>query len=405
MSKEVAEKVLLNGLLPTAASQARLQNTLKAEIDWAQVTRRADFHQTTPLLRFNLARIGALDLLPVEVRREVDETSRLWAARHLAYLNETIQLAAALIDAGVPAVPLKGSALMLGGYYPQPGLRAALDIDLLVDPSQVGTAERIVEDRGYLEIPGRRNLRSRQRLANEKNHLWPRRGPTGLLLELHHRAFQFVRLEKDFGFSQIMEKAVRLESEPSQGVILPAPADLAFHLIHHSIVDLQSTHAILKTFADIFFIFEKHAQARADLHARARQYQLTGAVELAEKAVEILACGTDQNIETARRESETGLLFETALIESPEALADAARLFEYLDFSRHPLNRLGNLLSLVFTSRAHMDQLYGASALPGGYLNYLRRPFDLISRFNWAGLAPGNLRRVRRLRMLANRQD
>ena len=87
------------------------------------------------------------------------------------------RLVAMLAREGIEAIPLKGAALMLGGYYPQAGLRAATDIDLLVDPARVEEADRIIEAVGYAHLPGKRAARPRQRLANDLNHLWPRRGP------------------------------------------------------------------------------------------------------------------------------------------------------------------------------------------------------------------------------------
>ncbi len=394
MNWNTIDQFLLSCVLPTEASQTRLRRLVSersAEIDWSAVARRADFLQITPLLRFNLAQIGLLNSIPQEIRVVIDETSRVWAARHLAYVNETQRLIEALNAGGVPALPLKGAALMLGGYYPQAGLRTALDIDLLVDPDQIQLAEQIVQERGYAEIPGRKSLRPRQRLANERNHLWPRRGPGGLLLELHHRAFQFARLEKDFGFAEIFARA----NPP-----LPAESDLALHLIHHSMVDLQSTHAILRTLTDLHFIFERAPRSREELKDCAREFGFSRVIELADEALQMLSAGTIEEIDEWPNK-DVALLIDTALMQSPSALAEAARLFEYFDFSRSPLTRMGNLVSLVFTSRSHLAQLYGEPGTGNPYFNYLRRPFDLLRRFNWASLAPANLRRVSRLRKLA----
>ena len=97
-------------------------------------------------------------------------------------------------------------------------------------------------------------------------------------------------------------------------------------------------------------------------------------------------------------------MLETALCESPLELAETARLLEYFDFSRRPARKLANLLSLVFTSRSHLNQLYGGESGDSAVTSYLRRPFDLMKKFNWKSLQPKNLIRVRRLRRMAGKQ-
>jgi len=399
------DKLLLSCLLPTEASAARARALTEAQpVDWAAAVRRADFHHVAPLARFNLARAGMLDSLPEGSQGQLRGVSQTWAARHLAYVSEAARLVASLAREGVEAVPLKGAALMLGRYYPQAGLRAATDIDLLVDPARIGEADRIVEANGYAPLPGRRAARPRQRLANDVNHLWPRRGAGGIILELHHRAFQFARRERDFSFAELRRRATLEHSAAGTPLLLPSPSDLAFHLVHHTLVDLQTTRAILRTIADLHFIFARRPEARAEMQAQADEFGFGGAARLAGEVERLLATGTLAELDAAMKDRRTALLVETAFIEDALPLADAARLFEYFDFARRPFTKLGNLLSLLFTSREHLAQLYDSSgqgaARRGVYWHYLRRPFDLARKVNRAGLAPANLRRVWRLRRL-----
>jgi len=404
VSLDPNDKLLLSGLLPAEAGRERLRLLIGGNadgIDWISALRRADFHQTAALLRFNLAQAGLLDAVPPQLRSELDEVSRAWAARHLAYASETARLIAALNDAGVASLPLKGAALMLGDYYPRAGLRAALDIDLLVDPEQAGRAEQVAQNCGYAEIPGRRDLRPRQRLENERNHSWPRRGPGGLILELHHRAFHFAKGGRDLGFAELRARAVAHRSNDGGALLLPSPSDLAVHLIHHTMVDWQSPHAILRTVADLHFIFARAPQARAGMKERAREFGFAGAARLAERVLHLLEAATLAGLDEAANDREIALWLGTALMESPEALAEAARLFEYFDFSRRPVKKIGSLFSLLFTSRSHLEQIYGEPGNGSVYLNYLRRPFDLMKKFNWGSLSPATLRRVWRLRRMS----
>ncbi|MBS1790819.1 MAG: nucleotidyltransferase family protein [Acidobacteria bacterium] len=400
------DNLLLNGLLPTEASAARLRQLIASpsELDWTAAIRRSEFHSIASLLRFNLGRIGLLDEAPEVPREQLRASSQTWAARHLAYVNEAVRLIAALQAEGVTAIPLKGSALMLGGYYPQAGLRAALDIDLLVEPDSQEQADKIVAALGYEELPGRRSVRQRQRLANELNHLWPRRGPNGLILELHRRAFQFARHERDFTFAEVHSRAITV-AVAGKELLLPSPCDLAFHLVHHTLVDLQTTKAILRTVADLHFIFAAQPEAREAMIAEAAEFGFGGAARLAVELQDLLANAPLQELEAAANNKRYALLFETALAEETLQLADAARLFEYFDFGRHPLAKLGNLVSLLFTSREHLEQIYGVEQQGSVYWNYLRRPFDLLRKFNRAGFSPANLQRVWKLRNLSSNKN
>lgn len=398
MQLNTTDKLLLSSLLPTEASAARLRQL--ADIDWPTAIRRAEFHSIASLLRFNLGRAGLLEWPPQQQREQLRVISQTWAARHLAYASEAARLIAALKAENIAAIPLKGAALMLGGYYPQAGLRAALDIDLLVEPDKQDDADRIVAALGYEELPGRRSVPNRQRLANEVNHLWPRRGPSGLILELHRRAFQFARLERDFTFSEVHSRTVTV-SVGDDELSLPSPTDLAFHLVHHTLVDLQTTKAILRTIADLHFIFAKQPMARSGMIRQAEEFGFGGAAHLANEFEQLLAGASLTDLDQAANGEQHGLLFETALAEETLPLADAARLFEYLDFTRHPLKKLGNLFSLLFTSRQHLTELYGQTEQGSVYWKYLRRPFDLLRKFNRAGFSPSNLWRVWKLRKLA----
>lgn len=398
-----AEQFLLSAGLSTPASQSRLREVLTTQLEWPALVQRAEAHYLTPLLRFNLSQLDCLSQTPANIQTQLETASQTWAARHLAYVHEAERLLVALSAAQLPALPLKGAALMLGGYYPQPGLRPAVDIDLLVEPAHIAAAERVAEACGYVVAPGRTQARPRQRLANELNHVAPRRGPGGLLLELHTRAFEFVQTGGACSFAEMAQQAT-LVSTATGAYWQPAPAALALHLVHHTLVDLQSTRAILRTLADLHFIWQRAPQSQAELRELAASFGFGGAVEAAIQAENLLANATLPELVAAlTRTDARGLLLETALWEAPFDLADAARLVEYLDLSRQPLHKLGNLLALLFTNRAHLAQLRGQTPQQVRSWHYWRRPLELLGKFNWASLRPVQLRRVWQMRKLARR--
>ena len=387
------EKLLLSGLLPTAASHARLQSLMPAIKDWPALVQRAETLLLTPLLRAQLAQTGLLETLPKPAQQRLATGQQVWAARALAYANEARRLLTALSDAGIAALPLKGAALLLLEVYPLAGLRPALDLDLLIEPNHIARAEAVAEACGYVVAAGRTQARPQQRLPNELNHTAPRRGTNGLLLELHTRAFYFVQGQRAFGWDEMRERA-----QVHDSLWLPAAEDLALHLLHHTMVDWQSTQAILRTLADLHFLFAAEPAARERLCARAQTFGLHNTVALAESALHQLATASLNKLDSLP--TETAMLLETALLPDARAVADAARLFEYFDFSRQPRARLRALAALLFTNRAHLEQLYGTQTHPAQ--NYLRRPTDLLRKFNWASLRPAMLYRLWRLRQLTH---
>ena len=150
----ITDKLILSALLPTEASRRRLLRIVKeqaAGVDWEQLGERGRYLLILPLLRYNLARADALPLVPPGFQELLREVAESWAARELGAVSEARRLVVLLQAHGIQAIPLKGTALMLGGYYPQPGLRPALDIDLVLSQRHdYCPVEKAVSD---LEMP------------------------------------------------------------------------------------------------------------------------------------------------------------------------------------------------------------------------------------------------------------
>lgn len=404
MNWNPSDKFLLSAAVPTGAAYVRLGRLLDGEagrLDWQLIVSRAESHHLAPLLRHSLSTSGLASMpagrIPAEAGSALEEEASLWAARHLSFVNEASRLIAAFAARGIEAIPLKGAALMLGGYYPAAGLRTARDIDLLVDPQSIDEADALAAELGCEPLPGRRLARTRQRLANETNHLWPRRCGSGIVLELHHRAFQYARKGRDLGFGEIRSRAV---ASNRAGCLMPSPADLALHLVHHTLVDLQTTEAILRTFADLHFIMTRHPEAGPRMIELATAMGFGPAAGLALATLQLLSNCSLEQLDPEAIGDDRAFLLDTALIDTPLELAETARLLEYFDFSHRPLEKLFGLASLIFTRREHLAQIYGDSGPAATLGSYVRRPFDLLTRINWRSLKPENIVRVRRMRRL-----
>lgn len=82
------------------------------------------------------------------VRDELDAQRRRWRLHHLTTVRAVHELAGPMDARGVRWLVFKGPALA-GSVYPDPGDRAYGDVDLLIHPSDLGAAVRVLESLGY----------------------------------------------------------------------------------------------------------------------------------------------------------------------------------------------------------------------------------------------------------------
>lgn len=114
-------------------------------VDWQRVAGLAVRHNVEPLMHRSgrLSSLGAPGWL-VERIRERDRRRALGALALLALQRE---LMAALADAGIDAIVLKGAPLAID-VFGDVMARANADVDVLVDPCDLGRAVRVVEATG-----------------------------------------------------------------------------------------------------------------------------------------------------------------------------------------------------------------------------------------------------------------
>lgn len=168
-------------------------------------------------------------------------------------LGRAAALGAALSDAGIPAIALKGIVLAKT-HYPAHGARLMTDLDLLIRQPQLDLAEKLLLRLGY-EIAC--DARFARRLRWSHHHLPPYRHPRfGDIVELHHNLAppaNALRVQPD----RLWDDAAPLAALP--GLLAPHPRDLfvhsLLHLLHSSPVagrlrDLLDLHLIAATMRD-----------------------------------------------------------------------------------------------------------------------------------------------------------
>ena len=113
-----------------------------------------------------------------EERDAANEAFREAWARNLSLVSAAGPAVAALGDAGIPVLLLKGAALAFGDYA-SPGLRPMNDVDLLVPAAAAAGARRALESAGFR--PSERHVEG----FLESIHGLAFRGPDGLEVDLH----------------------------------------------------------------------------------------------------------------------------------------------------------------------------------------------------------------------------
>jgi hypothetical protein len=155
----------------------------------------------------------------------------------------------------VPAVALKGSALLLGNVAPALGIRWMSDIDLLVPESKVEQAAWVLESLDY--------ARGSTRDADASEVFRPYHdsftGPDGLVVELHWR----LGPQRWGRASAADEWFAHAQASDADGIQIPAAADLFWHFLIHDARNHAWSSGSLRAALDLA------------LAARARGFSLT----------------------------------------------------------------------------------------------------------------------------------
>lgn len=165
------------------AAQARIVGLLAQPVDWPRLGELAALHGVVGLARRRLAALQLQPTVPPDTWQAIDAAATQIAVDGMLALRETASMAAALDEAGIQPLLLKGQALA-DLLYDDPVIRPASDIDLLVERGEIEAAQRALAAIGY-------RPRSADWLRYQLAHgyhislareVWPGRA---VLLELH----------------------------------------------------------------------------------------------------------------------------------------------------------------------------------------------------------------------------
>lgn len=236
----------------------QLSRQAEAFTAWDELPAQAELHGMGPLLRHHLKRVQAS--MPHETKRALD--GLYLRHRKLNQENTRVLLVMNSLfeQTGIRVLVLKGLALA-HEYYPEPALRPASDIDLLLKTEDVLTALGLLKDAGFqINTP----LTTRDLLPKELTIDSPLQDGFRTYIELHHhdprqRATRGFRQDDEFkGFEN------RPYSLPiGEGVVyVPSPMDMLNYLSRHferHLFEARDDKPLqLKWIADIVSLVEHH---------------------------------------------------------------------------------------------------------------------------------------------------
>ena len=154
-----------------AATAAEIKRLLAVDLDWSALLQTAQQHGVLPLLYHHLNQVQP-EVIPTQIRQQLQQDFFANTLQNLQLSSELIELLQRFQDQDIAAIPFKGPVLA-ASVYGNLALRPSGDLDILVPPEAMASAQALLESLGYelTEVLGwQRGFSHRQR---------------GILVELH----------------------------------------------------------------------------------------------------------------------------------------------------------------------------------------------------------------------------
>lgn len=346
----------------------------REDLPWDFVVSLARQHDLTPFLYWRLTRGPEGAVAPAEVPQEITEDFYFAIRQTTRAERQLAELLAALSQAQVPAIVLKGATT--GAFYPNPALRVYSDLDFLVPGSQILDAERALQALGY------RATQPKSWWQEHFQHLPPmtrRRGER--CVEVHWGLGE----DGNAGClpaQDVWERCVPWRVGPGAGqpALRLDDVDMVLHLCYHAAVQ-HRLYEGLRPLCDLAQVVDGWDQAQwSILMGRAQAYGLQRALDLVlALAARWLSLELPPEV-TERWETLAPVLDDLLMrLAFPKAGGPAALVGAGAKSGLGP--RLRYLVWHVFLPRDGMATTYGIPARsPLIWLAYAWRPFDLLRK-------------------------
>jgi hypothetical protein len=227
MSLTAEYALVLDAIAPLG--HARVDYRRWDERCWGRTLQIADWHRLSPALFCHLHPTQAA---PAAVLSALERVYLANAARSMFMTSTLRRVVDALLEADIPALLLKGAALV-ETVYPDPAQREMLDLDILVPASGLDAASAALTPLGYRPQPGNDHdpgTSMAMRLPLDQHHGPALIGNEQLLAVELHRHILIPGEGRQFEIDELWQRA-----RPSAhgGHLLPSPDDLLLHVCLH----------------------------------------------------------------------------------------------------------------------------------------------------------------------------
>jgi hypothetical protein len=241
------------------AMDAELAHQVAAFTAWKELPVQAELHGMGPLLRHHLKRVQIE--IPEETKRALDGLYLRHRRLNQVNTDVLLEITSMFEKEGIRALVLKGLALAYE-YYPDPALRPASDIDLLLETEDVLPALNLLKKAGFdvntLLTP--RDLLPKELIVDS-----PPQDGFRTHIELHHhdphqRAARGYQQDDEFEGFESQPHSLTIDG----GIVyVPAPMDTLGYLLRHferHLFEARDDKPLqLKWIADIVSLVERHA--------------------------------------------------------------------------------------------------------------------------------------------------
>lgn len=174
---------------PSRNSQAteEIQQQIQGEIDWDYLIEFAKIHYVIPLL-YRRLKSTCPELVPAEALSKMHRMYQDLTVQSLLLSNELTTLLKAMIADGIDVLPYKGPVLAQA-LYDDIELRQFGDLDIIIQPHSMQTAEKILLEHGYQHASSPKTAAELNAYMNAKpEHAYNfYHNDKGILVEMHWR--------------------------------------------------------------------------------------------------------------------------------------------------------------------------------------------------------------------------
>ncbi len=243
LSPATGSRLRSDGVSLAGIAAAALRNQVRGAV-WLELCRHGICMPLPEVLRARLPEGHSALVLEDGWRHESERTRNL--------TGQASDIIAALNDAGITPMLLKGMALVLGGTMPEPGRRWMVDIDFMVRPEELDIAMATLDRLGYCH-----------RAERGAPHHAPSvtRAPGEAEIEVHF-AMVVPALQPALPAEAAWAEA-RLHDEGGLRFYCPSPEDALMHAALHgqeSKCVRQLARIPFRALADFAALRERHAQ-------------------------------------------------------------------------------------------------------------------------------------------------